>query len=66
LGLAADLEPGLLAEAAGARDFLPGRVCGGREAGVVRVARNGRPALDLTLQLTDAAEELMVELMLLA
>jgi hypothetical protein len=32
----------------------------------VRVARNGRPALDLTLQLTDAAEELMVELMLLA
>jgi len=55
-----------LSEAFGARDFLPGRVGGGRQGRVVRVARDGRAAVfDRVLQLAEASQELMVELMLL-
>ena len=65
-GLAADTPTGLLSEASGAQDFLPGRVGRGRQGGVMRVTRDGRRASDLTLQLAEAAQELMVELVLLA
>jgi hypothetical protein len=63
-GLAADLAARLPAEASGARGFLPGRVRRGRQGGVMGVARDRRAALDLVLQLAEASQELMVELLL--
>jgi hypothetical protein len=64
-GLAADPSAGLLAEAAGAGDFLPGRVGRGRQVRVVGVARDRGTALDLTFEFADASAELVGKLLLL-
>jgi hypothetical protein len=63
--LTAGLAPGLLSEAPGALDLVPGRVGRGRQVRVVGVAGDGHPTLDLVLQLAEAPEELIVELLLL-
>ena len=63
--LAAGLQPGPGAQTLGARDFLPRRVGGGWQGGVVGVADDGRgAALDHLFQLVEAAQELVVELLL--
>lgn len=56
--LAAGLQPRPSAQTPGARNFLPGRVGGGRQGGVVGVAHDGRgAALDHLFQLAEAAQE---------
>jgi hypothetical protein len=63
--LTAGQEAAFLSEAAGARDFLPGRVGSGRQGGVMGVARDARAAVfDRVLQLSEASQELVVELLL--
>lgn len=65
-GLADGPQPGLQPGTSGAQDFLPGRVRRGRQGRVMRVApERGAATLDLTFEFADAAEELVVELMLL-